>query len=427
MPTPAPAPAPRPAPARSDGHAHAHSHSHAHAHAHAHSHAPSRAHAHDHGHAHGHGNCDGSHGLLGAHQHDWSHLALGSSSRRLLQLALLVQGAFLLVEVVGGLLTNSLALLGDAAHMLADVGALGLALLAAQLAARPPDPRRTWGMPRAELLAATINSATLVVSCCWIAYEAVRRLFVPEQVHGPGLIGIAIAGLAANVLGAWLLGRADRDNVNIRAAMAHLLVDAASSVAVIFAGVVIALGGPVAIDTLASLLIAVVAVRGTWPVLRSALDSLLDAAPSGATALDVARTLGRAAGVTQVHDVHVWEPGPRRIAATAHVLVRPGTDIGGAILDLRAMLDRELGIDHATLQVAIDRRGESLTLEPTLPRDEAVERAVSLIAGARPSLEAERIRTAVQLRAAHVDAFARSSPVRLVRAALRDLDAARPA
>jgi cobalt-zinc-cadmium efflux system protein len=340
----------------------------------------------------------------------------------MLQLALYVQGLFLLVEVVGAIVTNSLALLGDAAHMLADVGALALALYAAKLAARPADARRTWGMPRAELIAAAVNSGTLVLSCVWIVYEGVHRLFVPEKIDGAGLIAIAVAGLAANALGAYILGRADRDNVNIRAAMMHLMVDAASSVGVIVAGIVIAMGGPVIIDTIASLLIAYLAVKGTWPVLRSSLDSLLDAAPDHASATEVARVLGAAPGVTQVHDVHVWEPGPRRIAATAHVLVAPGVDIGSAIVDLRQQLLRELGIDHATLQVATDRRNERHDVERVLLRDDAVERAIELISSARPSFDPVRVRAAVQHRAAHVDGGVGASPVRLMRGALADLE-----
>lgn len=395
------------APPRDDARPHAHAHVHEHAHAHSH--------------ASGAVACSGSHGPFDAHHHDWSHLAMQPRSRRMLKLALAVQFAFLVLEVVGGVVTNSLALLGDAAHMLADVGALGLALLAASLAARAIDARRTWGMPRAEVLAALVNSVTLVLSCAWIAFEGVRRLFEPEQVAAPGLIVIAAAGLAANLVGAWLLAQADRDNVNIRAAMAHLLVDAASSVGVILAGVVIALGGPVLVDTAASLLIAVVAVRGTWPVLRAALDSLVDAAPTGVDATDVVRVLSTAPAVTGVHDVHVWEPGPRRIAVTAHVLVDPSVDVGGAIVDLRDLLSRELGIDHATLQVAPDRRRQLLELEPRRPRDRAVERAAELVARARPGMDRRRIWAAVAAGAGAVPEGASSSPVGLASAALRRL------
>lgn len=402
-----------------DTHAHAHGHGHAHGHAHAHSHEPRRSHGH--GHAHGGAACDGSHGLFDAHHHDWSHLAMQPRSRRMLTLALALQLAFLVVEVVGGIVTNSLALLGDAAHMLADVGALSLALLAANLAARAIDARRTWGIPRAEVLAALVNSITLVLSCAWIAYEAIRRLVEPEQVAGPGLVAVAAAGLVANLVGAWLLAQADRENVNIRAAMAHLLVDAASSVGVIVAGIVIALGGPVLVDTAASLLIAVVAVRGTWPVLRAALDSLVDAAPAGVDATDVVRVLSAAPAVTGVHDVHVWEPGPRRIAATAHVLVDPAVDVGGAIVDLRGVLVRELGIDHVTLQVAPDRRRALLELEPRRPRDLALRRAEALVARARPAVDRHRIAQAVAAGACHASEEAVVSPVRLAASALRAL------
>lgn len=407
-PTPTPTLLPTPAPPPVHP---AHGHSHVHAHVHTHAHA----------HSHGGAACDGAHGLLDAHHHDWSHLAMQPRSKRMLKLALYVQLVFLVLEVVGGIVTNSLALLGDAAHMLADVGALALALLAARLATRPVSALRTWGMPRVEIVAAAINSGTLVISCVWIAYEGIRRLLSPEPIDGSGLMAIAVAGLVANLLGAWILAQADRDNVNIRAAMAHLLVDAASSVGVIVAGVVIAMGGPVAIDAVASLLIAFVAVRGTWPVLRVSLDSLLDAAPAGATMDDIVRVVGSAPGVTQIHDVHVWEPGPRRIAATAHVLVAPGVDIGCAITELRRMLADQLGIDHVTLQVATDRRVELLGVERVLTRDAAVERAVALVAGSRPGVDRHRIRSTVAAGAAHVGPDHRASPVRLASAAIRQL------
>lgn len=393
---------------RAQGQASADPHAHAHAHTHAHSH------AHAHAHSHGGTACDGDHGLLHSHHHDWSHLALAGNGRRMLWLALLVQGGFLLVEVVGGLLTNSLALLGDAAHMVADVGALALALFAANLAARPVSARHTWGMPRAEVVAAVVNSLTLVFSCAWIAIEAVRRFLAPEAVDAHGLVGIAVLGLLANVVGAWLLARADRDNVNIRAAMAHLMLDAASSVGVIIAGIVIALGGPVAIDGIASLLIAWLAVRGTWPVLMSAMHSLLDAAPQDADAASVARSLMAVPCVTAVHDLHVWEPGPRRVAATAHVLVQPGTDVGAAIAELRRVLVTSCGIEHATLQVAIDRRHDTYAVVGRLPREAAIERAVALVRATLPAVPADRAAAAVVFAAAHVHPAARCSPIGLL-------------
>jgi cobalt-zinc-cadmium efflux system protein len=342
-------------------------------------------------------------------------------SRRMLKWALAVQFVFFVAEVVGGFLTNSLALLSDAAHMLTDIGALGLALLAASLAARAIDARRTWGMPRAEVLAALINSLMLVLSCGWIVWEALSRLRDPEPIAGVGLIAVAVAGLFANLLGAWLLARADRDNLNIRAAMLHLLVDAASSVGVIFAGIVIALGGPYIVDTVASLLIAYLAIRGAWPILRSSFDALVDAAPEGVTATEVVRVLSSAPAVTQVHDVHVWEPGPRRVAATAHILVDPSVDIGSAIRDLRALLSDRLGIDHATLQVAPDRSRTLHGVERVLLRDAAIERAVELVVRERPAADRSQLHAAVVARAAHAGPESRLSPIRLAASALRDV------
>lgn len=359
--------------------------------------------------------------MFGAHSHDYSDLAMAPRSRQMLQLALLVQALFLVLEVVGGLVTNSLALLGDAAHMLADVGALGLALVAASLAATAITGTRTWGMARVELLAALVNGATLVLSCAWIAVEAIRRFFSPETIDGGAVAVIAVLGLGANLVTAWLLMKADRDNLNVRAALAHALVDAASSVGVLVAGVTVFLGGPVAVDTIASLLIATLAIRGTWMILRRSFDGLMDAAPEHIDAALVASTLGAADGVTEVHDVHIWETGPRSTALTAHVLVAPGTDVGAAIIDLRGLLQRELDVTHVTLQVAIDRRSETHVPVRALPVEDAIEWAVAHVAARRPAAGAARIRAAVADRASHVPPGTSTSPVRLAAQALRDL------
>lgn len=388
-------------------------------------HAHASSHAHAHAHSHGGAACEGSHGLFDAHQHDWSHLAMAPSSRRMLAMAFWVQLAFLILEFGGGIATHSLALLGDAAHMLADVGALALALFAARLAMRPVDSRRTWGMARAEMLAAAVNCTTLVISCGWIAYEAIHRLMEPPSIDSHGVIVIALAGLVANLVTAAILARAEQDNVNVRAAMMHTIVDAASSLGVVIAGIVIALGGPVEIDTIASMLIAVLAVRGTWPVLRMTVDSLLDAAPVGVGADDVVRVLRTAPGVVEVHDVHVWEPGPRRIAATAHILVAPGVDVGDAIVDLRALLLGELGIDHATLQIAPDRQRAIHQLQRRLPLAAAVDHAVAAILAARPTCDPAHARAAVQRFTAHRDPEQPMSPVRMATVALRELASAR--
>lgn len=332
----------------SQHHGHHHDAGHAHDHDHGHSCSGHDHHAHDHGH-----DCSG-HGLL-HHHHDYTHQASQPRSRRALKQALAINVVFLLAEVLGGWLFNSVSLLSDAAHMLMDVGALALALIAASLAARPTTSQRTYGYARIEILAALINAGTLILASIWIIYEALQRLMNPVYVDGAGVIVIAIAGLGANAWATWLLARADRDNPNIRAAMLHSLMDAVSSVGVIVAGLIIATTGITVVDPLAGFLIAGLSIAGTWGVLRTTLNSLLDAAPQHADASTIASALLTNTDVVQVHDVHVWEIGPRQHAVTAHVLINPAADVGAVIERLDHELRHHHGLDHVTLQVAHDR------------------------------------------------------------------------
>ena len=338
---------------------------HSHDHEHAHTCSGHGHHAHNHAHEHGH-DCSG-HGLL-HHHHDYTSQATRPSSRRALKQALAINAAFLLAEVLGGWLFNSVSLLSDAAHMLMDVGALALALVAASLAARPTTSQRTYGYARIEMLAALINAGTLILASIWIIYEALQRLMNPVYVDGPGVIIIAVAGLGANAWATWLLARADRDNPNIRAAMLHSLMDAASSVGVIIAGLIIATTGMTIVDPLAGFLIAGLSIAGTWGVLRSTLNSLLDAAPQHADATTIATALLANDDVVQVHDVHVWEIGPRQHAVTAHVLVHPAADVGAVIERLDHDLRHHHGLSHVTLQVAPDRTRALLSVHQHMHR-----------------------------------------------------------
>ncbi len=260
-----------------------------------------------------------------------------------------------MLEVVGGIAFHSVALLSDAAHMLMDVGALALALIAAQFAARPVSARRTYGFGRVETLAALLNAATLIGASVWIIYEATDRLLNPVDVHGGGVAVIAFAGLVANGVATWLLTRVSRSNINVRAAMMHSLMDALSSVGVLVAGAIIALTGFYAIDPLASYLIAGLSIAGTVGIIRSATNSLLDAAPDELDGERLGRAIAAHPDVTQVHDVHVWSIGTGQHAATAHVLVGPAVDIGVLIDQVNAMLAHDFGVTHTTLQVAHDR------------------------------------------------------------------------
>jgi cobalt-zinc-cadmium efflux system protein len=437
----APAPAPAPVFPRGPAHGHSHSHGHSHAHANGHGHAHGPApratelraaghshggeHAAAHGHSHGHGSTCSGHGLLD-HHHDYTQIASSPRNRKLLAWATGIQALFLVAEVVGGIAFGSLALLSDAAHMLADVGALALALVAIHLVMRPVTSNRTYGFGRAEPLAAFVNGLTLVASCLIILVEAVRRLQEPSVVEGGGVAIIAAAGLVANLATAAILSRADQENVNIKAAMLHTMVDAASSVAVLLSGVLIAITGMDRIDVFISVVIALLAIRGTWWVLRESMNSLLDAAPAHVQADAAARRMLEVRGVTEVHDLHVWSLGSNRHALTAHVLVRPGHSPAAVVNTMRKLLRDEFQIDHATLETTLDFRLGLHQIIPAMPIEHAALWAVQYLSLHNPGITQQQAEASVMasLAGRHWFAGQRTSPIRLVSSAKRVLDGA---
>lgn len=272
--------------------------------------------------------------------------------RRPLVIAMAITATFLVVEVIGASLSNSLALLADAAHMLTDVAAIGLALFAMWLAGRPTRPERTFGHLRAEILAALVNAVTLIVMAVYIFWEAWRRLQDPPEVQSGVLLVVAVAGLLANIAAAWVLSRGEghRDNLNTRGAFLHVLGDLLGSVATIVAALVIAFTGWYAADPLLSVLIGGLVVFGAWSLLREAVDVLLEAAPRGIVVADVRRAMDAVTGVEGVHDLHVWTVTSGLTALSAHVET---DDVAGwetCMTALADMLREEFGIAHVTLQ-----------------------------------------------------------------------------
>ncbi|MGZ6640286.1 MAG: cation diffusion facilitator family transporter [Solirubrobacteraceae bacterium] len=294
--------------------------------------------AHEH---HGHGHGDG-------HDH---HGVSPDADRRWLAIALGVIAAFMALEVVGGVLASSLALLSDAGHMLTDAAALAVALWAAALAARPAAGRFTFGFGRAEVLSAQANGATLLVLAGIIAVEAVRRLGSPPDVDGAFVLVVGLVGAAANVGAAAALARAKRQSLNIAGARAHVLTDLYASLAAAAAGLVILLTGFDRADAIASLLVAGLMLRSGWALLSASGRVLLEAAPEGLDPDAVGRALAAAPGVLEVHDLHVWEVTTGFPALAAHVLVRPGDDCHATRRRLQAMVDERFGLRHVTLQV----------------------------------------------------------------------------
>ncbi len=271
--------------------------------------------------------------------------------RRLL-LAALFTGLVCAGQVVGGLLTGSLALLSDAAHVFLDSFALALSYFALRAARRPPTDRHTYGLHRLEVLAALVNGATLVAVALGIFREAVERLREPSPVLAGPMLAVAAGGLAVNLAVAWALRHHDRHDLNVHSAFLHVLGDALSSLGVIGAGVVILLTGWTLADPLVSLGIGGVILLGAARVLRKSLHILSEGVPEGMSAAAVQRRMAEVLGVAEVHDLHVWAVSPGFLALSAHVVIADqALSAADAVREeLRGLLAREFGITHTTLQ-----------------------------------------------------------------------------
>ena len=309
---------------------------------------PRPGHAHDHSHA--------------GHSH--SHAPSAGADRRWLTVALVLIAGFMAVEVVAGLLAGSLALLSDAAHMLTDAAAIGLALFAARLATRPAGGAYTFGFGRAEIVSAQINGAALFVLAGVIAIEGVQRLGSPPGVDGPVVAAVGVAGALVNVAAFWALSRAERQSLNIAGARAHVLADLYGSVAAIAAGAVIAFGGPASVDALAALTVAALMLRSGWSLLRASTRVLLEAAPAGLDPDEIGRTLARMPGIVEIHDLHVWEVTSGFVAVAAHVIVAPDDDCHLRRRELQALLHDHFDIRHTTLQVDHESWHPLVQIEP---------------------------------------------------------------
>jgi cobalt-zinc-cadmium efflux system protein len=285
--------------------------------------------------------------MADAHAHDHSRI----ESKRALGLTLALTSAFLVAEVVGGLLTGSLALLADAAHMLSDSVSLGLALFAVWLAMRPATPQRTFGLKRAEILAALANGITLVAISIWIFVEAISRLSDPGEVEGGWMLVVAVIGLLVNGAAIAVLHRGGGDSLNVSAAMRHVIADLLGSVGVIAAALIIIATGWEYADPIVSLLIGLLILASSWTILRDTTQILLEGAPPGIDVSEVGREMASVPGVVEVHDLHVWMITSGFPALAAHVLVAEADDCHLKRLEVAEMLHARFGIDHATLQM----------------------------------------------------------------------------
>jgi cobalt-zinc-cadmium efflux system protein len=288
------------------------------------------------------------------------HERTSGESRRALTVVFALTTTFTVAEVVGGLLTGSLALLADAGHMLSDNLSLALALFAAWLAGRPATPEKSFGYKRAEILAALANGATLVAISIWIFIESFHRFQHPPEILGGWVLAIAALGLLVNAVGAAILSLSGSENLNVQGALRHVVADALGSVGVMVAALVIILTGWRYADPLVSVAIGALILASSWGLLRDSTNILLEATPRGMNAEEVGRTMASAEGVVEVHDLHIWTITSGFPALSAHVLVGQREDCHSRRRDLEDLLAREYGISHTTLQVdhVGDHKGE---------------------------------------------------------------------
>ena len=285
-----------------------------------------------------------------------SHSAAGASRKRL-QIVLGLVVAYLVVEVVGSLITNSLALLADAGHMLTDAVGVGLALLAIHFAAKPATAAKTFGYYRLEILAAVANAVLLFGVAAYIGYEAYQRFSDPPEIQSVPMLFIAAVGLAVNLVSMRLLSAGAKDSLNVRGAYLEVLGDMLGSVAVLVAGAVILLTGWTPIDPIASVVIALLIVPRTWRLLREAVDVLLQATPKGVDLDEVRAHLLRGEGIVDAHDLHAWTLTSGMHVVSAHVVIEPTADAAAVLDEICRCLSDDFDMEHSTIQLeTTDRR-----------------------------------------------------------------------
>lgn len=276
------------------------------------------------------------------------HITEGRS-KRALAFSLALTLLFAAVEAGTGVIANSLALISDAGHMVTDAASLGLALLAQQIARRPPSARHSFGFGRAEALAAFVNGLAMLVVVGWIVIEAAQRFATPRPVEGGTVFIVAAIGLAINLGVAWLLSR-DQASINTRAALVHVMGDVLGSIAAIAAGAVIYLTGWMQIDPILSVLVSLLILKSTIALLRESYHALMEGVPHAIDYLKVGADLARVPGVLSVHDLHVWDMSPGQPALIGHLHIRSMREWPEVLTLVKAMLLEQHGIDHITLQ-----------------------------------------------------------------------------
>ena len=288
------------------------------------------------------------------------HLHSFERNRKALLIAIGITGVIMVVEFVGGYLSNSLALMSDAGHMLTDIMSLVLSFFALQLATRPPSSTRTYGLYRMEILAALINGTTLILLSVYIIYEAYLRFTTPQVVESKMMLLVATIGLVANGIAAWAMKRSSKESLNIRGAYLHILGDALSSVGVIVGGLIIYFLKWYLVDPIISVAICLVILRGAFTLVKDSANILLDAVPEHVDLDEVQSSLKTIGGVKGLHHVHLWTLASGIHSLSAHVLVDDiqMSDTGHIIQNINRLLERKYRISHTTIQLECENCAE---------------------------------------------------------------------
>ncbi len=308
------------------------------------SHINSSAHDHEHNHDHDH-----------AHVHE--NLRVTTGGQRDLLIALSITILMMIVEVVGGLLSNSLALLSDAGHMFTDNLALLLSFFAMKFATRPATEKKTFGFYRLEILAALLNGIVLVLISIYIMYQAYLRMIHPQPVEGQLMLIVAIIGLVANVAGAFILFKHSHASLNIRGAYLHIVGDALSSIGVVIGGIIIIYAGWYLIDPILSIVISMIIIYGSWSLVRESVNILLESVPSHIDIDTVTAELEQVKGVREAYHIHIWAITSGVYSMSAHVLIDDQLISGcrNIIDEIRELLSKKFKILHSTIQIECDR------------------------------------------------------------------------
>lgn len=289
------------------------------------------------------------------HKHSHAHSADGSNLKRVM-IALVLTGSFMIVEVVGGIISGSLALLADAGHMLTDTMALALAATAFHVSKRPPDGKLTFGYQRFQILAAFVNGLSLLAIVGWILFESVRRFLNPNDIAAETMLLVAAIGLVVNVISFAVLHTGDKENLNIRGAALHVAGDLLGSVAAIVAALVIMYSGWLLIDPILSVAVAALILKSAWVLVKRSAHILLEGAPEWLNVpMMQDRIVASVAGVGEIHHVHIWGLTPQELMLTMHMSITDNVESQSVVLrNTKQFLKEEYGIGHVTIEVDID-------------------------------------------------------------------------